>query len=130
MSRLSSLDMAALQGSWRQVALEVDGISNPADDLSPPGMVTTFRDNHFAVRTAEGALLLEGSFTLDAAVAPKAITWTDSMGPDCGKQLPAIYRLDADSFTFIAADPGAPRPTAFCTGPGQTMRSFVRRTSS
>ena len=130
MSPLSSLDIAALQGSWEQIALEVGGISNPPDDLSPPGMVTTIRDNHFAVRTAEGALLLEGNFTLDAASDPKAITWTDTMGPDAGKQLPAIYRLHGDIFVFIAADAGAPRPTAFRTGPGQTMRSFARRTSS
>ena len=127
MSRLSSLDLAALQGTWEQVALEVDGIPNPPDDLSPPGMVTTFVHNHFAVRTVEGALLLEGSFTLDGAADPKAITWTDTMGSDAGKQLPAIYRLDGDTFVFIAADAGAPRPTAFRTGPGQTMRSFVRR---
>jgi uncharacterized protein (TIGR03067 family) len=130
MSRLSSQDVTALQGSWEQVALEVDGVSNPPDDLSPPGMMTTFRDNHFAVRTADGALLLEGSFTLDASADPKAITWTDTMGPDAGKQLPAIYRLDGDVFTFIAADAGASRPTVFRTGPGQTMRSFVRRHSS
>jgi uncharacterized protein (TIGR03067 family) len=127
MSRLSNQDMAALQGSWEQVALEADGITSPPDDLSPPGMVTTINDNHFAVRTVEGALLLAGSFTLDAATDPKAITWTDTMGSDAGKQLPAIYRLDGDTFVFIAADAGAPRPAAFRTGPGQTMRSFVRR---
>jgi uncharacterized protein (TIGR03067 family) len=129
MSRFSSQDMAVLQGSWEQVALEVDGVSNPPDALSPPGAVTTFRDNHFAVHTTEGALLLEGNFTLDAAADPKAITWTDTIGPDAGKQLPAIYRLDGDAFTFIAADAGAPRPTAFRTRSGQIMRSFVRRTS-
>jgi uncharacterized protein (TIGR03067 family) len=127
MSRLSNQDMGALQGSWEQVALEADGITNPPDDLSPPGTVTTINDNHFAVRTVEGALLLEGRFTLDAATDPKAITWTDTMGPDAGKQSPAIYRLDGDIFVFIAADAGAPRPTAFRTGPGQTMRSFARR---
>ena len=49
------------------------------------------------------------------------------MGPDAGKILPAIYKLDGDHFVFIAGDEGAPRPTEFRTGPGQTMRSFVRR---
>ncbi len=127
MSRHSGQDVAALQGSWEQVALEVDGISNPPDDLSPPGMVTTFRNNHFAVHTAEGVVLLEGSFALDASADPKAITWIDAIGPDAGKQLPAIYQLEGDTFTFIAADEDAPRPTVFRTGAGQTMRSFVRR---
>lgn len=127
MSRLSRQDLQALQGVWEQVAWEVDGILDPPDDLSPAGVLTTFRDDHFAVCTAEGALLLEGSFTLDASADPKMITWTDTMGPDSGKQLPAIYQLEGDTFIFIAADEGAPRPTRFRTAPGQTMRSFVRR---
>ena len=119
--------MAALQGSWEQVDLEADGISNPPDNLSPPGALTTFSDNRFAVRTTEGALLLEGTFTLDASATPKAINWIDSIGPDLGKQLPAIYTLEGDLFIFIAADEGAPRPTIFRTGSGQIMRTFARR---
>jgi uncharacterized protein (TIGR03067 family) len=106
---------------------EADGISNPPDELSPPGALTTFSDNHFAVRTTEGVLLLEGTFTLDAAATPKAITWIDSMGPDLGKKLPSIYKLEGDFFVFIAANEGAPRPTTFRTGRGQTMRTLVRR---
>jgi uncharacterized protein (TIGR03067 family) len=123
----SDRDLAALQGSWEQVSLEADGISNPPGDLGLRGALTTFRDNHFVVRTTEGALLLEGTFVLDASVSPKAITWTDSMGPDSGKQLPAIYKLEGDLFVFIAADEGASRPSMFRTGPGQTMRTLVRR---
>lgn len=130
MSRASGQDLAALQGLWEQVALEVDGISNPPDDLSPRGVLTEFNGNHFAVHTPEGELLLEGIFTLDASTSPKTINWVDSMGPDSGKQLPAIYELEGDDFIFIAADAGAPRPSVFRTGPGQTMRSFVRRTGT
>jgi len=127
MSPLSRRDLAALQGLWEQVELEVHGVSNPPDELSVRGALTTFSGNHFAVRTTEGTLLLEGTFTLDASTDPKAITWIDSMGPDLGKQLPAIYKLEDDLFIFIAADEGAPRPATFRTGPGQTMRTFVRR---
>jgi uncharacterized protein (TIGR03067 family) len=126
-SQLSSRDLVTLQGLWEQVDLEADGISNPPDELSPPGALTTFSDNHFAARTTEGALLLGGTFTLDGAASPKAITWIDSMGPDLGKQLPAIYKLEGDLFIFIAADEGTARPTTFRTGPGQTMRTLVRR---
>jgi len=127
MSQISELDVAALQGSWDHNDVEANGISNPPDDLSPPGAVSTFRGNHFAVHTSEGVLLLEGSFTLDATATPKAIDYIDSMGPDKGKRLLGIYRLENDFFIFAAADEGAPRPTAFRTGPGQTMRSFFRR---
>jgi uncharacterized protein (TIGR03067 family) len=71
MPQLSSRDLAALQGAWEQVHLEADGISNPPDELSPPGALTTFSGNHFAVRTTDGVLLLEGRFTLDASATPK-----------------------------------------------------------
>jgi uncharacterized protein (TIGR03067 family) len=125
--RLSSLDFSALQGAWEQVALEVNGISNPPDEYSVSRALTTFSGSHFAVRTTEGALLLEGTFTLDSSVTPKAINYLDSMGPDKGKTLPAIYSLEGDRLVFVAADEGAPRPTRFRTGRGQTMRTFVRR---
>ena len=127
MSQISSRDVADLQGIWDQVALEADGISNPPDELGATGAVATFSGNHFTAHTTEGVLLLEGMFTLDASLTPKAINWFDSIGPDKGKQLPGIYRLEGNLFVFIAADEGAPRPKSFRTGPGQTMRSFVRR---
>jgi len=124
---LSVRDLEALQGQWEQVSLEVDGINHPFDDLSPPGGVTAFRGNLFTVHAADGALLLEGSFTLDASTDPKQVNWSDLMGPDAGMTLPAIYQLNGDRFVFVAADAGAPRPTEFRTGPGQTMRTFTRR---
>ena len=123
----SARDLAALQGVWEQVAHEADGILNPPDEYSASGTLTTFRGRHFEVRTVAGELLLEGHFSLDASLTPKAITWTDSIGEDAGKHLPASYVLDGEHFVFIATDEGCPRPTVFRTSPGQTMRAFVRR---
>ena len=123
----SARDLAALQGVWEQVAMEEDGVADPPDIHGAPGALTTFDGNHFNVRTVDGRLLLEGTFTLDASVAPKAITWTDSMGADEGKRLPASYQLEGDRFVFIAGNEGAARPTVFRTVVGQTMRRFVRR---
>lgn len=123
----SKRDVAALQGSWEQIGLEADGVSDPPDLHSAPGALTTFLGDQFAVRAIDGSLLLAGTFTLDASTTPKSITWIDSMGSDMGKKLPASYQLDGDNFVFIAGDEGAPRPTVFHTVPGQTMRTFVRR---
>jgi uncharacterized protein (TIGR03067 family) len=130
MSQLSSRDLAALQGQWEQVEWEEDGVLNPPDNLSPPGVLTTFRGNHFTVCSAEGVLLLEGTCTLDASVVPKAIEYVDAMGPDRGKVLKGIYKLEGNTFSFIAADEGMPRPTEFKTGRGQTKRVFVRHIPS
>ena len=120
-------DLAALQGVWEQVGFEENGIVDPPDEHGAPGALTLIRGRHFEVRTTEGELLLEGDFTLDASTTPKSITWVDAMGSDAGKPLLAIYRLEGDRFAFVAADEGMPRPTAFRTRMGLTMRSFVRK---
>jgi uncharacterized protein (TIGR03067 family) len=114
----SQRDLEALQGQWEQVSLEVDGVTNPPDDLSPPGGVTAFSGNRFTVHAVNGQLLLEGTFTLDASASPKRVDWIDAIGPDAGKPLPAIYLLEGDRFVFVAADARAPRPAEFRSGPG------------
>jgi uncharacterized protein (TIGR03067 family) len=96
------------------------------DELSPPGAITTFKGDRFSVRDPEGVLLLEGTFTLNDGTTPKAINYVDSIGPDKGKLLLAIYKLESDSFSFVAASEGDPRPTEFRTVYGQTMRTFIR----
>ena len=120
-------DRQALQGTWEQIALEDSGIANPPDEHSAPGALTTIEGDQFRVMTLDGEVLLQGCFALDASTTPKSITWIDAIGADAGKRLPASYTLDDEHFVFIAADEGMPRPTHFSTTPGQTMRTFVRR---
>ncbi len=117
-------DLAALQGVWEQVGLEADGVIDPPDPHSGPGVLCTFAGTKFLVRAPDGSLLLAGSFELEGA---GSVTWIDSIGEDAGKRLPASYRLDGDRFVFIAGNEGEPRPTSFSTTIGQTMRTFVRR---
>jgi uncharacterized protein (TIGR03067 family) len=125
----SVVDLAALQGAWEQVNVEADGVTDPPDERCLSETFMTITAKHFNVHTGNGTVLLEGIFTLNAAMKPKAVTWVDSMGPDAGKRLPASYMLNDDSFVFRAADEGAPRPIVFRTQPGLTMRSFVRKRS-
>ncbi|MGY2253508.1 TIGR03067 domain-containing protein [Pseudomonas reactans] len=127
MSSLTDPDFQALQGRWEQTSLEDSGVLNPIDAHSAPGAITTISGDCFEVKTVSGEVLLAGRFFLESSTLPKSITWIDSMGDDAGKHLPASYRLDGDEFVFIAADEGMPRPTTFRTGPGQTMRTFLRR---
>ena len=116
-------DLEALQGTWKQVAFEVDG--NPLA-YDADGILTTFTGTRFVVHAAPGQILLFGSFRLDEAADPKEVDWIDDCGPDAGKVLPAIYRLEGDRLVFVAADEGMPRPTAFEFGPGLARRVFVR----
>lgn len=127
MTSIPDSDYQALQGTWQQISLEDSGVLNSPDAHSAPGAITTLTDDHFEVLTVDGKRLLAGRFFLDSTTHPKSITWIDAMGDDAGKLLPASYRLEGDEFVFIAADEGMPRPCVFSTGPGQTMRTFVRR---
>jgi uncharacterized protein (TIGR03067 family) len=127
MSSISDPDFQALQGAWEQISLEDSGVLNPVDAHSAPGAITTIDGDRFEVKTLEGDVLLAGRFFLDSSTTPKSITWIDAIGDDAGKLLPASYRLEGDEFVFIAADESMPRPITFNTGPGQTMRTFVRR---
>jgi hypothetical protein len=54
----STRDIAALQGSWEQVALEADGVPDPPDSHGAPGARTTFLGDRFAVRAIDGSLVL------------------------------------------------------------------------
>ena len=127
MSSISDPDVQALQGKWEQTSLEDSGVLDPVDAHSAPGAITTINGDHFEVKTVSDEVLLAGRFFLDSTAVPKRMTWVDTIGEDAGKLLPASYRLEGDVFVFIAADEGMPRPTVFSTGPGQTMRTFVRR---
>lgn len=127
MSSLSDPDFQALQGTWEQTSLEDSGVLNPVDAHSAPGALTTITGDRFEVTTVNAEVLLAGRFFLDSSTVPKSITWVDAIGEDAGKLLPASYRLEGDEFVFIAADEHMPRPIIFSTGPGQTMRTFVRR---
>ena len=125
MNEASKRDLADLQGVWEQIGLEVDGVTDPPDSYGTD-LRTTFEATTFTVRAPDGTIVLAGSFTLDATTVPKSITWTDSMGEDLGKHLPAIYELEGDRFLFIAGNEDKPRPQVFKTAAGQTMRSFRR----
>jgi uncharacterized protein (TIGR03067 family) len=129
-AHLIANEIEMLQGIWQQVALEADGVVNPSDEHTVPGALCYFSATQFTVRTPDGTVLIEGDFEIDPSIHPKRITWIDSMGPDAGKRLPAIYAIEGNRFTFVAADEGQPWPTAFKTVPGLTMHSFIRHEAS
>jgi len=114
-------ELRKLQGVWKQVAYERDGLTEPLDEQGWEPRVTIAADT-FVVTLADGTIPIRGTFKLDPAREPKTIDWTDTFGEDAGKTFPAIYSLEADRFVFCAAECGQERPTEFRTGPGQVLR--------
>jgi uncharacterized protein (TIGR03067 family) len=118
-------EMKKLQGTWKQIAYERDGIKEPLDEQGwEPKAI--FAGNTFIVTLADGSIPIKGTYTLDPTREPKAMDLTDTFGEDAGKTFLAIYSLEGDCFTFCAADTGQERPTEFRTRPGQVLRVSQR----
>ena len=118
-------EIERLQGTWKQIRYERDGVTEPLDEQGWEPR-STFVGDTFFVTLADGTIPIKGTYQLDPTRNPKTVDWTDTIGEDAGKTLLAIYRLEEDLFTFCAAYPGLERPTEFRTRPGQVLRVSQR----
>ena len=118
-------EMKKLQGTWKQIAYERDGVTEPLDEQGWEPRVT-FTGDTFVVTLADGSIPIKGTYKLDPTRDPKTIDWADTVGEDAGKTLLAIYSLEGDRLVFCAAYPGQERPTEFRTRPGQVLRVSQR----
>jgi uncharacterized protein (TIGR03067 family) len=118
-------EMKKLQGTWKQVAYERDGLTEPSDEQGWDPRVT-FTGDAYVVTLADGSIPIAGTYKLDPHREPKAVDWTDTIGEDAGKTLLAIYRIEGDRHVFCAAHPGEERPTEFRTRQRQVLRAFQR----
>jgi uncharacterized protein (TIGR03067 family) len=114
-------ELAKLQGTWKQIACEKDGLPDAVDEFGWEP-TSTFVDDTYVVTLADGSIAIKGTFKLDPTQVPKTIDWTDTFGEDAGKTFLAIYSLEGDQLIFCAADDAQERPTEFRTGPGQVLR--------
>ena len=119
-------EIAKFQGTWKQIAYERDGVVEPLDEERDWQPRTTFRGNTFVVTIADGTVVIEGTFVLDASKEPKTIDYTDTFGDDAGKTFPAIYYFEGDKLVFCAATAGQARPTSFETKAGEVLRVHRR----
>ena len=120
-------EMKKLQGTWKQIAYERDGVTEPLDEQGWEPRVT-FTGDTFVVTLADGSIPIRGTYKLDPTRDTKTIDWNDTIGEDAGKTLLAIYSLEGDRLVFCAAYPGQERPTEFRTRPGQVLRVSQRET--
>src|SRR4051812_40451373 len=94
-------DLARLQGTWRRVSAEVNGKQAPEEELRAARL--TVSGDRYTLR-GEGPPR-QGVFKLDPATTPKQLDIVSAAGPNKGKTLRAIYKLEGDSFTYCVALP-------------------------
>src|SRR5438045_9794525 len=83
-------EMKRFQGTWKQIAYERDGVTEPLDEQGwEPRVIYT--GDTFVVRIADGSIPIRGTYKIDPTREPKTVDWTDAIGEDAGKTFLAIY---------------------------------------
>jgi uncharacterized protein (TIGR03067 family) len=120
-------DLEMMQGTWRELRRERDGVVDPPDGEHGWQPITEIREDNFTVTIADGTVVLVGTFELFDTETPRAVDWRDVSGPYASDHLiRAIYEVTDTSFMFCAAYEGGDRPRAFRTERGQVLRHMER----
>jgi uncharacterized protein (TIGR03067 family) len=103
-------DLAALEGTWKLVAMEVEGKEVPEEKLK--GTTLTIRGNKYSVQA--GQQLREVEITLQPSKMPKQIDMKFLDGPNKDRVGRGIYQLEGNILKICRAlDPQQERPKDF-----------------
>ena len=109
-------DRKQIEGTWRVVALEVNGNKVSDEDAKkikvvngPNGTWTLFSD---------GKEIGKGTNSFDPTKTPKLIDFTQTEGEGKGNLYLGIYELGENTRKLCFAPPGKDRPTEFATASG------------
>jgi uncharacterized protein (TIGR03067 family) len=109
-------DRKKYEGTWRVVALEVDG-NKAAEEDARKITVVNEADGKWAIEV-EGKVVARGTSEIDPSKKPRAVTLTITEGQDAGKTVLGIYEFKDDTRKVCLAEPGKDRPTEFSTAAG------------
>jgi uncharacterized protein (TIGR03067 family) len=111
-----------LEGKWTAVSVKVAGKATPDGDAKL--FKFTFEEKTFT-HVVRGNLL-EGEFSIDDSKSPKTIDFDIKKGRGEGKKQLAIFKIEGDKLTLVAAMPGEKdRPTTFKVTEGSNLIEAV-----
>ena len=109
-------DHTLIEGTWRIVALEINGEKSSKDDAGKLTVVNG-SDGTWSLRS-DGNEISKGTSTIGPTKNPKTIDFTPNEGGGKDKLHPGIYELDEKTRKLCFAPPGKDRPTRFSSKPG------------
>jgi uncharacterized protein (TIGR03067 family) len=117
-------ELKRLQGSWKVVALEVEGQILPASSFAGARIVVN-SDEFSALNMGAP---YAGTLTLDAASDPKKFALLFRDGPHSGKTSLGIYELNGNQWKFCLGFAGSDCPEKFVTtrGSGHALETLER----
>lgn len=122
-------DRKQIEGTWRVVALEVNGDKASAEDAKKITVVNG-ADGTWALRN-DGKEISKGRSTIDPTAKLKTIDFKPSEGEGKGQEYQAIYELGEKTRKLCFAPPGKKRPTEFSAAHGseRILVTFEREKS-
>jgi uncharacterized protein (TIGR03067 family) len=119
---MSSVE-AETQGTWRQVAVVMDGKDIPVGRAT----LLIVADGNFTV-TVNGKVYQKGTTKVDLSTSPRQSEAIIAQGPGAGKTLRQIGKVEGDVLIACAGPPDGERPTSFASPPGsgQTLSVWLR----
>lgn len=109
-------DHKMMEGTWRIVALEVNGNKAGEEDARQLSVVNG-SDGTWRL-LSEGKEISKGTSTIDPTKKPKTLDFTPTEGEAKGNQYLGIYELGEKTRKMCFAPPGKERPTEFTTTTG------------
>ena len=109
-------DRKQYEGTWRVVALEVNG-NKAKDEDAKKFTVVNGSDGTWSLRS-EDKEISKGTSTIDPTKKPKTIDFTPTEGEGKGNEYLGIYELGEKTRKLCFAPAGKERPTEFSSTPG------------
>jgi uncharacterized protein (TIGR03067 family) len=117
-------DLDCLQGSWRVMALKVEGQAMPAEMLARAAIV--IKGKRF---TSSGmGAVYKGTLELDTTASPRRLDMKFDAGPERGAVNRGIYQLRGDTWKICLSTCGGGRPSDFrsTAGSGFACETLTR----
>ncbi|HEX4388725.1 MAG TPA: TIGR03067 domain-containing protein [Steroidobacteraceae bacterium] len=108
MAELSPEDPRALEGAWAPVAVSVGG-----QRLEPAQLRVCYlllEGDGYRIVDRSNQIVDSGHYTVNADTTPCAMDIVGEHGPNAGRTLLAIYRLEGDELTVCYDVEGGARP--------------------
>jgi uncharacterized protein (TIGR03067 family) len=109
-------DRKQIEGTWRVVALEVNG--NKANDEDAKKITVVNGPDGTWSLLSEGKEISKGTNSFDPTQKPKTIDFTPTEGEGKDSRYLGIYELGENARKLCFAPPGKDRPTEFTSTPG------------
>ena len=109
-------DRKRIEGTWRIIALEVDG-QKAAEEDARRLTVVNGADGTWSLQS-EGKEISKGTSTIDPTKQPKTIDFTATDGDGKGDQCLGIYEIGENTRKLCFGPSGKDRPTEFSSKAG------------